>query len=168
MRALPSNIRWGGKAHPRPRQRRMQLDEKNKQLPAVASITHRPVSGQASSAGRTVRTAHSESQADRPENECIHFPAGFLAFICPETRLACFKFQAQIVCFLFQAGSPGWVQGAKSPGSGARGLKKPSNVSLPPLNSSLLMINSYQSTKRPEPFAGLRRSRRDYSAAIFL
>ena len=127
----------GCKLHPRPRQRRMQLDEKNEQLPAEAMITQRPVSGQASEAGRAVRKAHSESQADRPENECIHFPAGFLAFLCPETRLACFKFQAQIVCFLFQAGSPGWVQGAKSPGSGARGLKKPSNVSLPPLNSSL-------------------------------
>ena len=98
----------------------MQLDEKNKQLPAEAMITQRPVSGQASEAGRAVRTAHSESQADRPENECIHFPAGFLAFICPETHMACFRFQAQIVCFLFQAGSPGWVQGAKSPGAGLR------------------------------------------------
>ena len=77
LRAPPSNTRWGGKAHPRPRQRRMQLDEKNKQFPAVASITHRPVSGQASEAGRAARKAHSESQADRPENECIHFPAGF-------------------------------------------------------------------------------------------
>jgi hypothetical protein len=48
-----------------------------------------------------VRKAHSESQADRPENEFIHFPAGFLAFLCPETRLASFKLQADIVCFLF-------------------------------------------------------------------
>ena len=80
LRAPPSNTRWGGKTHPRPRQRRMQLDEKNKQLPAVASITHRPVSGQASSAGRAARKAHSESQ---------------------ETHMTCFKFQAQIVCFLF-------------------------------------------------------------------
>ena len=101
MRVPPSNTHWGGKAHPRPRQRRMQLDEKNKQLPAVASITQRPVSGQASEADRAVRKAHSESQADRPENECIYFPAGFLAFICPETHMTCFKFQAQIVCFLF-------------------------------------------------------------------
>ena len=137
LRAPPSNTRWGGKAHPRPRQRRMQLDEKNKQLPTVASITQRPVSGQASSAGRAVRKAHSESQADRPENECIHFPAGFLAFLCPETRLVSFKFQAQIVCFLFQAGSPGWVQGPSGPWRRARdrgGLERP----LPPLNSSFI------------------------------
>ena len=60
LRAPPSNTRWGGKAHPRPRQRRMQLDEKNKQLPTVASITQRPVSGQASEAGRAARKAHSE------------------------------------------------------------------------------------------------------------
>ena len=115
LRAPSSNTCWGRKAHPRPRQRRMRLDEKNKQFPAVASITQRPVSGQASEAGRAVRKAHSESQADRPENEYIHFSAGFLAFICPETHMTCFKFQAQIVCFLFQAGSPGWVQGPSGP-----------------------------------------------------
>ena len=129
MRAPPSNTRWGGKAHPRPRQRRMQLDEKNKQLPAVASITQRPVSGQASSAGRAVRKAHSESQADRPENECIHFPAGSLAFLCPETCLVSFMFQAQIVCFLFQAGSPGWVQGPSGPFGAGLGRVAPTSPS---------------------------------------
>ncbi len=125
LRAPPSNTRWGGKAHPRPRQRRMQLDEKNKQFPAVASITHRPVSGQASEAGRAVRKAHSESQADRPENEYIHFPAGFLAFFCPETHMGCFKFQAQIVCFLFSSRFAGMGPGPKRALAQVLGPRRP-------------------------------------------
>ena len=104
----------GWKVHPGPRHRRTLRNLPSKQLPAVATVTQRAVSGQASFAGQAVRKAHSESQADRPENEFIHFPAGFLAFLCPETRLVCFKLQADTVCFLFQAGSPEWVQGAVS------------------------------------------------------
>ena len=115
----------GCKVHPRPRLLRICRNLLSRQLAAAATRTQRTVSGQASFAGRAVRKAHSESQADRPENECIHFPAGFLAFFCPETCLTCFKLQAQIVCFCFQAGSPGWVQGAKSPGAGFQGLHRP-------------------------------------------
>ena len=96
-----------------------------KQHPAIATRTQRTVSGQASFAGRAVRKAHSESQADRPENEFIHFPAGFLAFPCPETRLACFKLQAQFVCSSCLQPSPEWVQGAKSPGAGFQGPHRP-------------------------------------------
>ena len=78
----------GGRPSPAPRLLRILRNLLIKQLPTAATVTQRAVSGQASFAGRAVRKAHSESQADRPENEFIHFPAGFLAFFCPETRLA--------------------------------------------------------------------------------
>ena len=110
----------GRAALPGPRLLRILRNLPGKQLSAAAARTQRAVSGQASFAGRAVRRAHSESQADRPENEFIHFPAGFLAFLCPVTRLACFKLQADTACFLFQAGSPEWVQGAMHPGVGFR------------------------------------------------
>ena len=104
----------GCKVHPRPRHRRMLRYLLTRQLPAVATRMQSTVSGQASFAGRAVRKAHSESQADRPENEYIYFPAGFLAFFCPETCPACFKLQAQFVCSSFPQTSPEWVQGAVS------------------------------------------------------
>ena len=46
-------------------------------------------------------------------NEFI-FRSAVRLFLCPGTRLACFKFQADTACFLFQVGSPERVQGAVS------------------------------------------------------
>ena len=77
----------GRAALPGPRRQRMLHDLLGKQLSAVAGRTQRTVSGQ----------------------------AGFLAFLCPETRLACFQVTGADCLFVFTPDIAGMGPGGRIP-----------------------------------------------------
>ena len=115
----------GRAALPGPRHRRILRNLLIKQFSAVAARTQRTVSGQASFAGQAVRKAHSESQADRPENECIHFPAGFLAFFARKLAWRLSSFRRSLFVRLFSRHRRNGSRAQAGPGAGFQGLHRP-------------------------------------------
>ena len=103
----------GCKVHPRLRLLRILRDLLIKRRPAVATVTQRAVSGQASFAGRAVRKAHSESQADRPGNECIHFPVCLPGFLLPGNSPGVFQVTGGYRLFPFSSRFAGMGPGPK-------------------------------------------------------
>ncbi|MCR4886927.1 MAG: hypothetical protein K5919_08425 [Clostridiales bacterium] len=83
-------------------------------------------------------------------NEFI-FRSAVRLFLCPETRLACFKLQARFVCSSFLLSSPEWVQGAMPPGAGFQGPHRPLTF-FPGLIASftekILEEESYESSRQ--------------------